>query len=246
VPRGFKGVRRASAAIQAKRDAGGLFGPNALYFQLPKPDDTAIVRFLEEGDEIAWCWVHEIPVEGRQYGRLVPCLDQDDEEVPCPGCERNLKRSFKGWVNVIWFNAPIYRRDKDGKLVKVDGEKLVVGNEDQVAVWTSGVRLFEDLDETDDTYRGLRSRRFRVKRKGTGLDTKYSVKPEDPDSGAQPFTDHETELAEKKYDLAEFMKIPSYDDFMKLLTGQPLGTGSGNGSSSEGAPPRPKNPFLKN
>lgn len=247
MPRGFKGVRQASAQIEARRNAGG-FGPQALYFTLD-PGDSAEVRFLEEGDDIAWCWVHEVPVEGRQWGRDVPCLDQDDEDEPCPGCEKELKRKFKGFINVIWKDAPVYKRDKEGKLVKVDGEKIVDTHKDQVALWTSGVRLFEELDETNDTYRGLRSRRFIVKRKGKGLDTKYIIKPADIDSGAQEFSKDEKSLESDKYDLAEFMKVPSYDDFVTIMNGGNAGNfSSNNGKSKDEAvsDAKKKNPFMRN
>lgn len=249
MPRGFKGVRQANAAIKARREAGGAFGPNALYFSLPDDGDTGIVRFLEENDDIAWCWVHEIPVEGRQYGRDVPCLDQDDEDLACPGCEKEVKRKFKGFINVIWFDAPVYKKDKEGKTVKDStGDKVVTGTADQVAVWTSGPRLFEELDEINDAYRGLRSRRFKIKRKGVKLDTKYVIKPEDPDGGKQPFTDEEEDLEQKAYDLNEFMKIPTYEDFVKILSG---GVGDfstpNNGRSREDAvaDAKSKNPFMR-
>lgn len=247
MPRGFSGVRQASAQIKAKRDAAGGFAPPALYFQLGD-GDTAVVRFLEQDDDIAWCWVHEVPVEGRSWGREVPCLDQDDEDEACPGCEREMKRKVKGFINLIWFDAPLYKRDNEGKLVKVDGEKIEIGKADQVALWTSGVRLFEDLDELNDTYKGLRSRRFKVKRKGIKLNTKYTIQPEDPDSGRQKFSGDEDELEEKKYDLNEFMKIPSYDEFMNIANG---GTGSSNGGSSSRSnedsvsSAKKKNPFMR-
>lgn len=248
MPRGFKGVRQASAAIQAKRDTSN-FGPSALYFSL-QPDEEAIVRFLEEDDDISWCWVHDVPVDGRNWPQQVPCLDQDDEDEPCPGCEQEMPRKFKGFINLIWFDGPVYKRDKDNRLVKgSNGKKIVSHTEDQVAVWSSGVRLFEELDETNDTYKGLRGRRFKVKRKGKGLDTKYVIKPEDIDSGKQDFSDEEAELDAKKYDLAEFMKIPSYEDFMKILNG-----GVGSFSKNSGSDDRTSNtdtakkvnPFMRN
>jgi len=208
--------------------------------------ETATVRFLEEGDKITWIWVHEVAIEGRQWGRQVPCLDQDDEDEPCPGCERQLKRSFKGFINVIWFDAPLFQRDKEGKLVKVDGKKIKIGTKDQVALWTSGVRLFEDLDEIDSKYKGLRSRRFEVKRKGVKLNTKYVVAPEDVDSGKQPFSDEEKALEADKYDLAEFTKIPSYEDFMTILNGG-VPKGNRNGNDEENREQVKKsNPFLRN
>lgn len=245
MPRGFSGVRKAAAQIEARRNSGGNF-PQALYFQLGD-GESATVRFLEQDDDIAWCWVHEVAVEGRSWGREVPCLDQDDEDEPCPGCERELKRKVKGYINLIWFDAPVYKRDKEGKLVKVDGEKIISHKDDQVALWTSGVRLFEELDETNESYKGLRSRRFKVKRKGTKLNTKYTIKPEDIDSGKQPFTDEEDELEEKKYDLGEFMKIPTYEEFISILEGG-NGNFSGGESKSKDNPAsaaKKTNPFMR-
>jgi hypothetical protein len=246
MPRGFSGVRKAAAQIEARRTAGGNF-PQALYFSLGDGEE-AVVRFLEQDDDIAWCWVHEVPVEGRNWGRDVPCLDQEDEDEACPGCERELKRKVKGFINLIWFDAPVYKKDKEGKLVKVDGEKLVSHKDDQVALWTSGVRLFEELDDTNETYKGLSSRRFKIKRKGTGLNTKYTIKPEDIDSGKQKFSDEENELAEKKYDLAEFMKIPSYEEFMDILNGggkSSGGSGESKSKDSAASEAKKKNPFMR-
>jgi len=244
MPRGFSGVRKQVAANQAKRDAAGSFAPPALYFSLENGEE-AIVRFLEQDEEIAWCYVHQIPVEGRSWGRDVPCLDQDDEDVACPGCEREMAKKFKGFINLVWHDAPLYKKDKEGKLIKADGKKIEIGRQDQVALWTSGVRLFEDLDEINDKYKGLRSRRFTVKRKGVKLDTKYHITPEDVDSGPQSFSIVEKKLAEKPYDLAEFMKPPTYDEFMAILTGTPVKK-SDNGDSSPVASAKSKNPFMAN
>lgn len=246
MPRGFQGVRRAAAENRAKRDAAGSFAPPALYFQLDN-GQKAIVRFLEEDEDIAWSYVHQVPVEGRSWGRDVPCLDQDEEDVPCPGCEKGLKKKVKGFINLIWFDAPLYKKDKDGKFVKEGDNKVQIGNQDQVALWTSGVQLFENLDEINDKYKGLRSRRFEVKRKGIKLDTKYIIAPEDVDSGPQAFTIIERKLAEKPYNLDEFMKAPTYEEFVNIINGGTGSTGQSNGSSEDPvAAARKRNPFTKN
>lgn len=243
MPRGFQGVRKASADLQARRAASGSYAPPALYFTLANGEE-ALVRFLEQDEDIAWCYVHEVPVEGRQWGRDVTCLNQEDDETPCPGCEKSVKKKLKGFINLVWYDAPLYKKDKEGKVVKVDGDKVQIGNETQVALWTSGVQLFEELDEINDSFKGLRSRRFKVKRKGIKLDTKYVIKPEDADSGPQPFTIVEKKLAEGEYDLAEFMKAPTYDEFMAILTGTPVKSDGESGSPVTAA--KSKNPFMRN
>jgi hypothetical protein len=95
------------------------------------------------------------------------------------------------------------------------------------------------LDETNANYRGLRSRRFRIKRKGSGLSTKYSIAPEDVDSGSQKMTDKEKKLESDKYDLREFTKSPSYDEFLKELGEVPEQNQNGSGDQT------PKNPFMR-
>lgn len=114
MPRGFQGVRQASAEVESKRGSGG---PGALYFRL-KAGEDAIVRFLEQDEDIHWCMMHEVPVENRSFGRNVPCLDQEKDGTPCPGCERDMDRRFKGFINLIWFNAPVFKRDSENKMVK--------------------------------------------------------------------------------------------------------------------------------
>jgi hypothetical protein len=242
MPRGMEGLRKAAKQQRERAGSGGM------YFKLPNDGDTAIVRFLEQGDDIAWCWVHEVPVDGRKWPDNVPCLDQDEEGIDCPGCEADLKRKIQGYLSVIWHDAPKLKRDKEGKLVKVDGEVVAVGNEPAVALWTVGRVMLEELDEVDDNFKGLSSRKFKVKRKGEGLDTKYKVSPEDIDSGPQKFSDKEKELADKKPNVQERITPPSYEDFEKKMRGEKTGGGSSNGSSSGSDAAKSaarKNPFMR-
>lgn len=241
MPRGFTGVRQASADVEARRGSGG---PNALWFRLGEGEE-AIVRFLEQGEDIFWCYMHEVPVEGRNFGRDVVCCNQDSDGTPCPGCEQGLPRRFKGFMNLIWDHAPVFKKDSEGKLEKDrDNKVIITGYKAQVAVWGSGIRVFEELDETDSSYRGLRSRHFKVKRKGTGLSTKYSIKPAEVDGGPEDFSSSEKDLEKNKYDLNQFTKPLSYDEFMKEL-GQSGGSGGSNNGGGSGPEP-PKNPFLRN
>lgn len=238
MPRGFTGVRKASAEVEARRGSGG---PSALWFRL-QDGEEAIVRFLEQDDDTFWCHMHEVPVDNRSFGRDVACCDQEKDGTPCPGCEQDLPRKFKGFINLIWDDAPVFKRDDEGKLVKdKDNNPVVISHKPQVAVWGSGIRVFEELDETNANYRGLRSRRFRIKRKGSGLSTKYTIAPEDVDSGPQPMTDAEKKLDGSKYDLNEFTKSPSYNEFLKELGEAPRNQNGGGGGQEE----KPRNPFMR-
>lgn len=243
MPRGFEGVRKASDEIESRRGSGG---PGALYFRL-KGGDEAIVRFLEQDEDISWCMMHEVPVENRNWGKNVPCLDQDKDGTPCPGCERDMDRRFKGFINLIWYDAPVFKRDDQKKIVKDRlGDPVVVSHKPQVAVWNSGIRLFEELDEINTNYKGLMSRPFKVKRKGEGLDTKYHISPAEPDSGAVPMDADEEKLAADKFDLNQFTQPGTYDEFLKELGegGSGGGRGGQNGGGQQQEQGR-KNPFMR-
>jgi hypothetical protein len=235
----MKGVQQASADLEARRGSGS----GALYFRLGNGEETT-VRFLEQDEDVFWAMMHEVPVEGRSWGRDVPCLDQEKDGTPCPGCEQELNRRFKGYINVIWYDAPVFKRDNENKIVKDRlGDPVVTGHKPQVAVWSSGIRLFEELGEIDANFKGLMSRKFKVKRKGEKLDTKYHISPADVDSGPQPMTAEDKELEKNKYDLNVFVKPPSYDEFLKALGQAPSG-GNQGGGNGDGAPKR-ANPFMR-
>lgn len=238
MPRGLSGV--ANAAEKVSRNGGG--GGGQLYFKLG-PGESTVVRFLEQGDDVAWAWCHEVPVEGRSWGDAVPCLDQDDNGEPCPGCERDMARKFKGWINLIWEDAPVFKRDAENKLVRENGKPVIIGHKPQAAVWSSGIRLFEELAELDTTWKGLRSRPFRVKRKGEGLDTKYVINPADPDGGKTPFSADEQQIEDTKSDVAKLSAPPTYEEFEKRLNG---GTASSAPSRQEATSTATRvNPFMR-
>ena len=240
MPRGMEGVRKASAEVEAKRGQGG---PSALWFRLASGEESP-VRFLEQDDDIAWAWMHEIPVEGRQWGRNVPCCDQERDGTPCPGCEREMDRRFKGYINLIWPEAPVFKKDKDGKIVRDStNDPVVLDHKPQVAILSSGIRLFEELEEVNTNYRGLMSRRFKIKRKGSGLDTKYVISPVDIDSGPQELDAEEKKLAEEKYDLSQFTTPLSYEDFEKELRGERTNTTTQ--TSGEAGEQKSANPFMR-
>lgn len=207
--RGFGAVAAAAKDINERKNSGGEY-TSKRWFRLPKDGDKAQVRFLEGGDEVAGAWFHVTPPTGnRQFGYLIPCLDQDSETgervgKDCPGCEEGYKRKFQGVINLIWRDAPVFAVDDNGKPDFDD----VVGREDQVVVWQSGIETFEELQIQDETY-GLTSRDFVVRRRGTGLNTKYSINA--VDGGATELDKADKALAKEKYDLNEITEPPAYE-----------------------------------
>ena len=130
-----------------------------------------------------------------KYPELTPCLDQAGEgAVRCPGCERGLDRTFVGWVNVIWYDGPMYPTKKvDDREVR-DYSKEPNGMGDVLAVWERGITTFEELDAVDVKWKGITTRDAEVERTGTGFDTRYRISPALADDGSSNPTPLSPEL----------------------------------------------------
>lgn len=255
--KGFKFANKERQERKARQGGASVFAGKQI-FKLPGDGDIGDVWFVddEDGEVIYGVYVHEVPVEGRQWPDLVNCIAQDDEgndtDDPCPGCERDLKRKVRYFAQVVWLDAPVYKKDDKGKLVKDNtGDLVVLGEEDQVAVWPMGPELEETLEEIEESY-GLTSRPFRIKRKGTKLDTEYVVRPVEVDGGKKKMPkDIEALIEESEIDLGEFIKPPSYDEFEQRVEGKFSGnkednSGSSNGKSSKASrSAKKKNPFQR-
>lgn len=205
--RGFGALATAREDIDRRKAAGG--GDFIRYFRLGA-GETAVVRFLEEGEDVACGWVHLVKVPGRSFPLQVPCIDQDDEGrrnlgKDCPGCEQELDLKFRGKINMIQRDAPI--QEKDGNTWKT------VGFDDAVVVWDVSFEVLQDLQEKDFDYKGLKSRDFKIKRVGEKFDTKYFISPADPDGGPQPMSEGDKELEADKYDLNELTIPSSYESW---------------------------------
>lgn len=209
--KGFSAVATASADISKRKSSGGSDYPRRRFFKI-NSGESAIVRFLEQGDDVVSMWAHQKPNEF-QY---IPCRDQDPETgetigEDCPGCENGYKKRFRGLINLIWRDAPVYEQDENGRL----NFNKVVGREDAVVVWETGIEVFEDLQILDEDYNGLMSRDFKIRRKGEKLETKYTIVPANPDGGATPLSSDDEELADRKFDLNEITAPPSYEEWGK-------------------------------
>jgi hypothetical protein len=203
--RGFGALASAKEDIDRRKSEGG--GDYVRYFRLPA-GETAIVRFLEEGDDVACGWVHLIRVPGRSFPIQEPCIDQDEEGRrnlgrDCPGCEQELDLKFRGKINLLWRDAPV--SEKKGN------SWVTVGYEDAVVVWDVSFEVLQDLQEKDFDYKGLKSRDFKIKRVGEQFETKYFISPADPDGGPQAMSAADKELEADKYDLNELTAPKSYD-----------------------------------
>lgn len=221
---GLAGLKAAADEQEAKKSQfkEGA-GPRFAKFT---PGEPTIVRFLEQGDDVQWCWVHDLPKDPiKGFSGVTPCLNQDGRGAQCPGCEMGIKRKIQGWINVIVRDAQVFERDADGKLVKnpVTGRANVLPGvtEDAVMVWNSGSRLFTVLANKDRSSKGLMSRDFEVTRTGEGLSTQYSIEAADIDAGPQDMSANDRKLEAEKFDVKSFTVPESYDIAKALLQGVP-------------------------
>lgn len=238
---GFSGIRRASEDISARRSGGGDGMPGRLV--LGDKEHTR-VRFLESGDDVHWAWMHSMPPKhGKQWGEFTPCRDQDQSgSEPCPACaspsKEIAKRSFRGYINVIRRDAPTFLKDGEGNIVKDSAGNWQKSDksEEQLQYWEGGITVFEELDTIDRTFKGLDSRDFIITRRGTSLNTRYSIVPADPDAGAVPMSAADQELAGKKRDLKLKTTPLALEEMIRLL-------GGGSGSTVNADDVGRANPF---
>lgn len=160
--------------------------------------DLYTVRVIDVGEDFKDAFVHRVPMEredGSTYHADVPCLDQDDKGVPCPGCKDDLDRRYKFWTNVIvrdW-------EDESGKTA------------DTLMIWSGGITVAKKLDKMDAKH-GLGNRDIEIEREGSKMnDTKYDVDWADDENSE--LSDDDKKLAEKKHDLSRYVTPPEFDDF---------------------------------
>lgn len=210
---------------KAKKGSGG--GSWSNFFRVGE-DKKETIRILEDMDEIVANQSAEFhkmePVGKRKYNWYEICLDQDPSigqkiGAECPGCDLNAEdpedcpARVIYYVNVIWRNAPV--RKKEGKKWVETDERA-----DQLAVWeVHQFSLQEELEGAFETFKSLTNRDFVVKRTGTGFDTTYTIQPatnEEGDSVKTPLSDADKELAEKKPDLSEKVKLKPIAEWGKV------------------------------
>lgn len=239
MPLGFDTIKDALASNNTVNNNSDYVD----YFKL-KSGDSATVRFLEQGNSIAWARCYRLPPKPNQkWGSLVPSLDQDNDGTPCPFRERiGGNPTVRAYLNLIWRDAPKFKRDEKGWMVKdATGSYIIEGVEDRVVVWSIGYRVLQTLASLDKDLKGLSSRDLKIVRQGSGpQDTNYSVYPLGESS---PLSDADVQLSEKKYDLGQFINPPSYEDALQMLS---LPVDSDQSTAQDSTQPEGINPFMKN
>lgn len=218
---------RGREESKQRRASGGGGGTNFLKV----PDEGEIqIRILEDFDEInvQGGYFHRMPngTGGRKYGFQEICLDQDEEGnmtgEECPGCEAeaeveeggDFRRRLVFYVNVIWRDQPVRKKDAKGKWKDTDEVA------DQLALWEISQESAQNsMYEANLTYKSLTNRDFILRRRGEGYDTTYTLNPVTDDEGEtvkKALTKADKELAEKKADLTEKMATKDVAEWGKV------------------------------
>ncbi len=129
---------------------------------LRKP--AGIVRRLNEGETVTVRFLYEFGPDSPGWGWLASAFDEDrgrtaffedDEDIP-PGT-KNVRESF--------FAAAFDCEDKNRDL--------------PLDVWELRKSLVEKLVEYDAEYGSITDRNYKIRRRGTGLETTYAATPMD-------------------------------------------------------------------
>jgi hypothetical protein len=254
VPRGLSKIKQLAEDANARSqayEAGEGGGVRALKLS---PGETAIGRFLEEGENVWYLYMHELPKKpGQAYGDRIQCLDQDDVGADCPGCQiEGAKRTARMVINFIRYDEPKLRRGADGKAVKDAANNYIFdGVEPALIIWeapqSAGGRLayLEAMNNGGDASHGITNHVVTIARTSDNknpwmIDVVQANKPPDP---------FEIELFNKKVDPPKAIQnvfprylsrpVMSVGDMRRAFSGVGVPSGFAAGASSGDGQPQP-------
>ena len=187
----------AAAAKRADENQGGN--------RWLKLEDGEVVtcRVVDVGADFKDAYVHRVPMttedddgNAKHYHADVPCLDQKEKGVPCPGCKKDIPRRYKFWCNVIVRD----HEDDDGK------------TEDRIMILSGGINLARKLGKMDAKH-GLINRDIEIEREGVKKKTKYDADWADDEN--VPLSAADEKLVERKHKIDKYAEPPDFDDFFK-------------------------------
>jgi hypothetical protein len=203
---GLEGILKGSAAIKDAIERGPK-GGGSRFLKLDDGESVTI-RFLQELDETGKNYDEERGVAIGFYEHMNPddwtqafkCTA--DTEGKCAGCERAP-------ANKKW-------RSKGRLLANV----VVRGDTDEVKIFGTGLSskgLAPQLVDFSNDYGSLCDRDYKMTRRGSGIDTTYTLLPRD----VSPFT--KDDKSHELVDLNGIVRNLTYSEQIEMLTGS--GTG---------------------
>ena len=99
-----KGYRAGKAVGDFTGRAQAYDRPKGVtYFKLVNDQDQAIVRFLQQHEDINWVRQWRTGVKPNfPYGEKINCIDQFEDGTPDPGFEAGLKNTWTAFTPLIW------------------------------------------------------------------------------------------------------------------------------------------------
>jgi cytochrome c556 len=180
------------------------------YFSLKNDGDEAIVKFpYSSPEEFDMATVHKIQVKDKY--RTISCLRNGHEPIDkCPLCANGEKLLTKFYVKLVE-----YTKDETGKVIA------------KAKVWERPAGFTATIKSLIDEYGDLKDQIFKIKRTGTGLDTRYNVFFANPaiykkelgytNDALKDFDDlqlnHHSYMERSKEDIEVFLKTGDFPKF---------------------------------
>lgn len=217
--RGTRRTEEASAARERQREEWAKDN----FPRLTKNMLPAVVRFLEQGDDINEIAQHEYSEPnpqnpGQPFKRRFTCFNDKLDGTPCPGCNSGLKMKFRGVFNVIQRQRGIIRRGSDGKAIKGPDNKYIIdGFKDEVVVLDVPSTCLETLRKNDVDWKGLMTGEIKVEVNTSTFEPFRFTCADFSNWFNQPMTDVDIQLAQGRHNIDEVMRPPSFDDASQIV-----------------------------
>lgn len=143
--RAAKAKKKGKRAIRKGRKAIGDAGIGSSDFVRISDGDVIDMVSLVDMDDLLSIDQHAIWLDGGN-SPMFPCIGED-----CPGCETGNQPRFRAFLPVVLIDEGVQK------------------------IYSFGISVARALEELDDEFEGLSGHVFRIKRKGTGLGTTYTV-----------------------------------------------------------------------
>lgn len=189
-------------AYQYFEENGGGGGIN--FFSLKNDRETAVVRFLHEGeDDLDWYIIHEAEIQGKQ--RKVKCTEQGD----CPLCLAGNRPQLKIFMQLIDKREP-----------------------DKVKVWERGRTFIPIIMSFMQRYGSLSAQPVEVERLGKPGDTKttYQLYALDKDNKTLQDLPQREQLAQEN----GFILVKNNADLQAIVQGTYVPDGGNNNQGGGG------------